>query len=101
MSNRNFKTGNLFAVYLQEDLATHLVHILQKLKSAKDFLCDLVMAEIKGLDNEHLMFRGNSLATKAMEGYMKLVGEQYLQDTLGDVIRTVMESNDDCEVRLR
>ena len=27
-------------------------------------------------DNEHLTFRGNSIATKAMEAYMKLVGER-------------------------
>ena len=27
-------------------------------------------------DNQHLTFRGNSIATKAMEAYMKLVGEK-------------------------
>ena len=27
-------------------------------------------------DNENLAFRGNSIATKAMEAYMKLVGEK-------------------------
>ena len=27
-------------------------------------------------DNENLTFRGNSIATKAMEAYMKLVGEK-------------------------
>ena len=28
------------------------------------------------LDNENLTFRGNSIPTKAMEAYMKLVGEK-------------------------
>ena len=27
-------------------------------------------------DNENLTFRGNSIATKAMEAYMKLIGEK-------------------------
>ena len=27
-------------------------------------------------DNQHLTFRGNSIATKAMEAHMKLVGER-------------------------
>ena len=49
-------------------------------------------------DDEHLTFRGNSIATKAMEAYMKLVGEKYLKDTLEDFVRTMMTSPDDCEV---
>lgn len=44
------------------------------------------------------MFRGNSLATKAMEAYMKLVAADYLQETLGDYVKQVLESNDSCEV---
>ncbi len=31
------------------------------------------MNEVDALDNDHLMFRGNSLATKAMEAYMKAI----------------------------
>ena len=58
------------------------------------------MRLLDGTDDEHLTFRGNSLATKAMEAYMKLVGESYLQDTLADVIGAIVEtaSTKDCEV---
>lgn len=45
------------------------------------------------------MFRGNSLATKAMEAYMKLIGDQYLHDTLSEFIQNVLDSDDDCEVK--
>jgi hypothetical protein len=62
------------------------------------FLCDLVMREVGALDNDHLMFRGNSLATKAMEAYQKLVGEHYLQCTLRQFVRRIVEANEDCEV---
>uniref|UniRef100_A0A0R3RNT2 Ras-GAP domain-containing protein n=1 Tax=Elaeophora elaphi TaxID=1147741 RepID=A0A0R3RNT2_9BILA len=44
------------------------------------------------------MFRGNSLATKAMEAYMKLVADEYLQNTLGDFVKTMQQSDRDCEV---
>ncbi|XP_046331942.1 ras GTPase-activating protein nGAP-like isoform X6 [Haliotis rufescens] len=88
----------LMNVREKEDLATTLVHIMQKLNRAKNFLSDVVMAEIARLDNEHLTFRGNSIATKAMEAYMKLVGEKYLQDTLGEFVKSIIESLDDCEV---
>ncbi|TKR72553.1 hypothetical protein L596_019983 [Steinernema carpocapsae] len=88
----------ILGVKAKEDIATSLVRILHKPRLVKDFLCDLVMAEVDQLDNDHLMFRGNSLATKAMEAYMKLVGDEYLQNTLGAFVRTVLESEESCEV---
>jgi RAS protein activator-like 2 len=45
------------------------------------------MAEIEQLDNDHLMFRGNSLATKSMEAYIKLVSSDYLHKTLGAFVK--------------
>ncbi|XP_022249803.1 ras GTPase-activating protein nGAP-like [Limulus polyphemus] len=88
----------VISVRAKEEIATALVHIMHKESMAKAFLSDVVMDDIEKIDDQHLTFRGNSLATKATEAYMKLLGDKYLQDTLGEFVRTVMENSNDCEV---
>ncbi|XP_076626961.1 ras GTPase-activating protein raskol isoform X2 [Colletes latitarsis] len=84
-------------VKAKEDIATALVAVMQREKKAPQFLADLVMMDIHRIDDERLTFRGNSLATKAMEAYLKLTGDRYLQETLGAVVRGAVEGGD-CEV---
>ncbi|KJH40818.1 GTPase-activator protein [Dictyocaulus viviparus] len=88
----------VLSVRAKEDLATALVRVLHKQKLVNNFLCELIMSEVDSLDNDHLMFRGNSLATKAMEAYMKLIADDYLQSVLGDFVQNVLASNESCEV---
>lgn len=57
-----------------------------------------MLSRLSTAENEHLLFRGNSVATKAIEAYMKLVGEQYLHDTLRDPIQALIKSTEDLEV---
>lgn len=46
----------------------------------------------------NLLFRGNSLVTKALDAHMRRLGRQYLEDVLGEKLRKIIERDPDCEV---
>ena len=46
----------------------------------------------------NLLFRGNSLLTKALDLHMRRLGKEYLEETLSQRIQDIDESDPECEV---
>lgn len=83
------------------DQAT-LAHQMVRLFIGQDvvipFLDYITLREIRKTSNPRTLFRGNSLAAKCMEQFMKIVGIPYLSDTLKPVIDKIFEERKYCEL---
>lgn len=88
----------VIGVKAKEDIGQALVLLMHAQGMAGAFLTDVVALDLLRVDDQRLTFRGNSLATKSMEAFLKLTGEQYLQDTLSVPISEIIASDRDCEV---
>lgn len=88
----------VIGVKAKEDIGQALVLLMHSQGLASTFLTDVVALDLLRVGDQRLTFRGNSLATKSMEAYLKLTGEQYLQDTLATPISEIISADRDCEV---
>ncbi|CAF4235976.1 unnamed protein product [Rotaria socialis] len=84
----------------KDEIATSLTRIAQSLSFSTSFLVDIVQAEILSTPDNSLMFRGNSIATKSMEAYMKLIGETYLRETLTRFVTDIVSSKNSNDMDL-
>ncbi|KAF7261831.1 hypothetical protein EG68_00879 [Paragonimus skrjabini miyazakii] len=81
-------------VKAKAELAGSMVALHQALGQATDFLAVLILHEVYKQADPNMVLRGNSIATKATEIYLRLVGESYLCSVLSDFVRTVIFGTD-------
>lgn len=89
----------------RQDLATKLVKLYLGQGLAVPFLDYLTQREVARTTDPNTLFRSNSLASKSMEQFMKLVGMPYLHEVLKPVIGRVFEERkymelDPCKIDL-
>ena len=74
-----------------------MVRLMMDTGKLKDYLTDLMELEVKrlGEEQEALLFRENSIGSKSIEAFLKLVCRNYLNETLQEVVRTVIDTADD------
>ena len=85
-------------VALREVAATHLVNIFHTRGDLLPFIHSLIQLEISSTSDPGIIFRGNSLTTKAIDIFMKMVGMEYLHTTLEPVISAIYACKTSCEV---
>ncbi|KAG0259986.1 hypothetical protein BG011_002206 [Mortierella polycephala] len=101
----NFQENNVLSKLASrvsdlESFARNVLRILEGKSLAVAWINSLVDKEIAetSLSGVNTLFRANTLLTKALEAYMRLVGTEYLDDTFGDILRDICKNKVACEV---
>ncbi|PAA78231.1 hypothetical protein BOX15_Mlig000295g2 [Macrostomum lignano] len=82
----------------KEELAARLISVAHADGGAQELLTGLVMQELSASANDLLVFRGNSIATKAVEFFLRLVGSDYLRRVLTEPLSILLRDDPQCEV---
>ncbi|CAH2295015.1 rasGAP-activating 1 isoform X1 [Pelobates cultripes] len=89
----------------RQEVAVKLVKIFLGQGLAVTFLDKLNMREVNRTGDPNTLFRSNSLASKSMEQYMKIVGMPFLHEVLRPIITRIFEEKryvelDPCKIDL-
>ncbi|XP_078741544.1 disabled homolog 2-interacting protein-like, partial [Lampetra fluviatilis] len=84
------------------EAARALVRFLHATGRAQDLLTELGLAEAcRAAASEGVpVLVEDSLAARAVEEYLRMVADRYLQDVLGEFIRALVDSEEDCDVEV-
>lgn len=96
-----------------EDLSMVFLDVFQAIHRENDWFQALIDKELSKIDDSLLrnsnknmssthiynsLFRGNSILTKSIEKYYYRIGQEYLDKSIGYVLRKIVEHEESCEI---
>ncbi|KAK7497442.1 hypothetical protein BaRGS_00011284, partial [Batillaria attramentaria] len=79
-------------------MAAALVRFYLAKEAVIEYLDKLIQRDLDSTDDPNTIFRGNTLGTKAVDQFMKILGVPYLQDTLHPVIERIFSERKTVEL---
>ncbi|CAO3665374.1 unnamed protein product [Umbelopsis ramanniana] len=83
-----------------ESFVSNALNIYEAIGLSIPWIKSLIDYEVSCItaDDANTLFRGNSLLTKAIDLYMRMIGRNFLEQTIGDTIRALIDSKAYIEV---
>lgn len=75
-----------------EYISQLLLNIYDSKGQAVQWLQFLIDQEVGATENTFVLFRANSILTKSLDWYMKVCGADYLEMTLGDIMKDICDN---------
>lgn len=80
------------------EIAEELIKALEVRHCAVHFIKVLIELEIHSCTHHQLLFRANTLATKALDAYMRLIGLPHLKKALAPILTEIFKGKKSCEI---
>ncbi|KAJ3074203.1 hypothetical protein HDU98_011860 [Podochytrium sp. JEL0797] len=90
--------GGITPSSMRHAFAKTVVRLLVAKGVEVEGVTSLIETDIANTSDANIIFRGNTLGTKAMDVLMSLEGVEYLRETIGKLVREINESEESCEV---
>eukprot|EP01129_Flabellula_baltica_P010102 TRINITY_DN4227_c0_g1_i2.p1 TRINITY_DN4227_c0_g1~~TRINITY_DN4227_c0_g1_i2.p1 ORF type:complete len:591 (+),score=114.67 TRINITY_DN4227_c0_g1_i2:112-1884(+) len=87
------KKLSTITVLNEKTVSECLVKAFEVKKSGVHYLKQIVSHEIQNTEDPEIIFRGNTLATRSVDSYMKLTGSEYLKHVLQDIIFEIIDNS--------
>ncbi|ORX59991.1 Rho GTPase activation protein, partial [Piromyces finnis] len=82
----------------KDEAAREIVSILNEGNLVIPFLSYQCKMEISNTKTHETLFRGSSFCTKGVDYYMKIICKDYLEETIGAIIKRIVKQHKDCEI---
>ncbi|KAJ3034329.1 hypothetical protein HDV00_005184 [Rhizophlyctis rosea] len=88
----SFRLAHLFGKVSKdrEEGAMCFIKLMEASNRTQEFLGCIVSSEVEETSDPNTLFRANSMASKAIDVYMKYLGLPYLRQTIGPIIKHIV-----------